>query len=432
MHKAERREILGWAMYDFASQAYTLLIITVIFGDLFTRVIVGDAANDYRLGNLLWSLSLAASYLLVVLTGPLAGAIMDFSAARKRFLFGSYALSVVSTALLYCVAPGWVWLGVVLIIVSNFAFSMGEAFIASFLPDLGPPEALGRISGFGWAMGYLGGLLATAFALAVLGEVSAENFDRVRWVGPFAALFLLLAALPTFLWLRERGRGRRLGHLRAYVIMGRRRVRRTVKALGHRRDLGVLLLSVFFAMAAIYIIIAFTFIYGAQVIRWDESVRVTMFVIVQITAAAGALGFGHLQDRLGARRIYLATLVLWMLAVGLIFLTPWLGHRLGVEGQHVFLVVGALAGACLGATQSAGRTLVGLMAPAGRVAECFGFWGVSAKAAAILGLVAVGVLQALVGLQLSILLCIVLFALAFWVGLALEDPGPERSVADAP
>ncbi|MFP4682089.1 MAG: MFS transporter [Ectothiorhodospira sp.] len=423
MQRASRREILGWAMYDFASQAYTLLIITVIFGDLFTRVIVGDAADDYRLGNLLWSLSLAASYLLVVVIGPLAGAIMDFSAARKRFLFASYALSVVSTALLYCVAPGYVWLGMGLIILSNFAFSMGEAFIASFLPDLGPREALGRISGFGWAMGYVGGLVATAFALMVLGEVSEENFQRVRWVGPFAAAFLLVAALPTFLWVRERGRRRRLRHVRAYLGLGVRRVRGTLADLRRYRELAVLLVSVFFAMAAIYIIIAFTFIYGAQVIGWTEPVRVTMFVIVQVTAAAGALGFGYLQDRLGALRVYRGTLILWMLAVGLIFLTPWLGRAFGVEGQYVFLAVGALAGACLGATQSAGRTLVGLLVPPGRAAEFFGFWGLSSKAAAILGLVGVGLLQALMGLHLSILLCLALFALAWWAGRACHGPG---------
>ena len=103
---APKREIFGWAMFDFANQGYTLLIITVIFGDLFTRVIVGDAP-DYRLGNLLWSLALAASYLLVVVANPLCGAIMDYTASRKRFLFASYLLTVVATALLYLVEPGW-------------------------------------------------------------------------------------------------------------------------------------------------------------------------------------------------------------------------------------------------------------------------------------------------------------------------------------
>ena len=145
---ASKREIFGWAMFDFANQGYTLLIITVIFGDLFTRVIVGDAP-DYRLGNLLWSLALAVSYLMVVVANPLCGAIMDYSRSRKRFLFASYLLTVGATALLYLVEPGWVIPAMILIIISNFAYSIGEGFIASFLPDLGPRQALGWISGLG-------------------------------------------------------------------------------------------------------------------------------------------------------------------------------------------------------------------------------------------------------------------------------------------
>ncbi|MCG5493364.1 MFS transporter [Ectothiorhodospira variabilis] len=427
MKRASFKEIFGWAMFDFANQAYTLLIITVIFGDLFTRVIVGDSETDYRLGNLLWSVALAVSYLMVVLVGPVAGAIMDFSAARKRFLFASYVLTVVTTGLLYFVAPGYIWLGMLLIICSNFAYAIGESFIASFLPELGPREQLGWISGFGWALGYVGGLVATAFALVMLGEVSEENFDRIRWVGPFAAVFFLLAAIPTFLWLRERGRARRLkGGVRSYLGIGFRRVRATIKDLRHYRDLATLLVSIFFAMAGIYIIISFTFIYGAQVIQWDEQVRIWMFVTVQLTAAAGALGFGFLQDRIGARTTYLATLVLWIVAVTLIFSTPWLGRVVPMEAQHVFLIVGSVAGLCLGSTQSAGRALVGVLAPRLRAAEFFGFWGLASKLAAIVGLLGLGLLQVAVGLHASILFCALLFALALVVALGLNEARGRR------
>lgn len=145
---APRREIFGWAMFDFANQAYTLLIITVIFGDLFTRVIVGDAP-DYRLGNLLWSVALAVSYAMVIVAAPFAGAIMDATASRKRFLAASWVLTIITTALLYFVEPGLVFFGMALIIASNFGYAIGESFIASFLPDLGPPEKLGWISGLG-------------------------------------------------------------------------------------------------------------------------------------------------------------------------------------------------------------------------------------------------------------------------------------------
>jgi UMF1 family MFS transporter len=424
--RAPKREIFGWAMFDFANQAYTLLIITVVFGDLFTRVIVGDAP-DYRLGNLLWSLALSSSYLLVVVCSPVAGAIMDFTASKKRFLFASYLLTVVETAALYFVAPGYAMLGVALLIVSNFAYSIGESFIASFLPGLGPPEDLGKISGFGWALGYIGGMASAVFVLLALGEVSAENFERIRWVGPWAAAFFLVAAIPTFVWVRERGHARVLPQGTGYLRLGFSRVRETVRHLRTHRDLAVLFLSVFFSMSGIYIVIAYAFIYGAQVIGWDESVRTLMFVLVQITAALGALGFGFIQDRIGALRTYAITLVMWMLAIALIYLTPLLSvlarDLLGRdwEAQYIFLAVGCVAGLSLGSCQSATRTLVGLFAPLARSAELFGFWGMAMKLAGVFGLLGVGLLQVWVGLQTAILFCAVLFAVALIVALGVDE-----------
>ena len=434
--RAPRSEIFGWAMFDFANQAYTLLIITVVFGDLFTRVIVGNGNDgDYRLGNLLWSLALATSYLLVVVCAPVAGAIMDYTASRKRFLFASYLLTVAATAALYFVAPGYALLGVALLVVSNFGYSIGEAFIASFLPGLGPPEDLGKISGFGWSLGYVGGMASALFVLFVLGETSAENFERIRWVGPWAAGFFLVTALPTFLWLRERGRPRALPAGSGYVRVGVRRVRQTLASLRGQPDLAVLLVSIFFAMSGIYIIIAYAFIYGAQVIGWDERTRTLMFIVVQITAAIGALGFGFIQDLIGASRTYRITLAMWIAAIALIYLTPALTRgwntlwSASLEAQSVFLVVGSVAGLSLGACQSATRTLIGLLSPLARAAELFGFWGLSMKLAGLFGLLSIGLLQTLLGLQQAILLCILLFGAALVISYRFDEARGRRFAA---
>jgi MFS transporter, UMF1 family len=412
---ASRKEIFGWAMFDFANQAYTLLIITVVFGDLFARVIVGDRGDGYAYGNLLWSIALSVSYLLVVASAPVLGAIMDYTAAKKRFLFKSYVVTIIATTLLYLVEPGLAWLGVILIIVSNYAYSVGESFIASFLPDLGPPEKLGWISGYGWALGYVGGLAAAGFTLVFLGEVSAENFERIRWVGPFSAFFFLVAAIPTFLWLKERGRRHELPAGESLVHLGFARLKATWDRLHESRDMATLLASVFFAMAGVYIVIAFAFIYGAQVIGWDPSVRNIMFIVVQVTAAAGALAFGFLQDRIGARTVYIITLLLWIVAIGAIYATPVVtvavNDAFGTEwqAQHVFLAAGLLAGLSLGSSQSAGRALVGVLSPRAKAAEFFGFWGLSSKLAAVFGILGLGVLQTIFGLHRSILFCVALF-----------------------
>ncbi len=205
------------------------------------------------------------------------------------------------------------------------------------------------------------------------------------------------------------------------------RLRATFGQLGHFHDLARLMVSIFFTMAGVYIVVSFAFVYGSQVIGWDESVRVLMFVVVQITAAAGALGFGFLQSRIGARRTYLITLWLWIAAVLAIWQTPaisslareWLG--LNWQAQYVFLFAGILSGLSLGSSQSAGRALVGLLTPNGKSAEFFGFWGAVSKLAAIVGILGLGLLQSLLGLQTAILFCLFLFAMAIVYGLQVHE-----------
>jgi UMF1 family MFS transporter len=402
--QASKKEIFGWAMFDFANQAYTLLIITVIFPVLFTTVIVGDAGDNYRLGNLLWSVALGLSYFMVVLSGPVFGAIMDYSALKKRFLFLSYVLTIVATTLLYFVEPGMIVLGVTMIIISNFAYATGESFIAAFLTSLGPPKDLGKISGFGWALGYVGGLFSAGFVIVYLGDATAENFDRIRWVGPFAAVFFMLAAIPTFLWLKEPGKRRELPKGETFLSMGFIRLGKTVREIRQYWDLAIFLVSVFFAMAGIYIVISFAFIYGDQIVMWDENVRILMFVIVQITAAVGAIVFGYVQDRIGAKLTYNLTLVLWFFAVlgiwGVKDLTVWFNSvfAMDIEAQYMFLYIGVLAGLSLGSSQSASRALVGIFSPEEKSAEFFGFWGLSNKLAGVFGIIGLGLLQAQFGL----------------------------------
>ncbi len=431
--RASKKEIFGWGMFDFANQSYTLLIITVIFPVLFTTVIVGDAENEYRLGNLLWSVALSISYFLVVLSGPVMGAIMDYSAMKKRFLFYSYCLTIVSTALLYFVEPGMVVLGVVLMVISNFAYAIGESFIASFLPSLGPPSDLGKISGFGWALGYVGGLVSAGFVIVYLGDATAENFDRIRWVGPFAALFFMLAAIPTFVWVKEPGKRKVLPKGENFVSMGFTRMGRTINDVKKFWDLAVFLISVFFAMAAIYIVISFAFIYGDQVVRWDEEVRVLMFVIVQVTAAIGAFSFGFIQDKIGAKLTYNITLSLWFLGVLGIWavtdITDWFNMQFGteIEAQYMFLYIGVIAGLSLGSSQSASRALVGLFSPEQKSAEFFGFWGLSNKLAGFFGIIGIGLLQTQFGLQRSVLFCAFLFLIAIIICLFVNERRGENA-----
>jgi UMF1 family MFS transporter len=419
--RAPKKELFGWAMFDFANSSYTTVIITVVYAVMFPEIIVGpDPDGSFGTGNLLWSVTLAISYGLVVLTAPIFGAIIDYTAAKKKFLFFSYLLTVIATAMLYFVKPGNYQLGMILIILSNFGFATGESFVSSFLPELGPPEDLGKISGYAWGLGYFGGLLSTIL-VTMLGPIEVENMSNLQFVGPITALFFLLAAIPTFLWVKERAKPKKLPPGEHPISIGFKRLTQTFRELEDFRELMIFLISLFFAMAGLSIVISFAFIYGNQVIKWDDTSRVMMFVITQFTAAGGAFLFGYLQDIIGAKKTFNITLLLWIIAVILIWatedVTVFLNNLLGIslESQTFFLMVGCLAGMGLGATQSASRAIVGLFSPESKSAEFFGFWGLSGKLAAIVGLFGFGLMQKALGLHNAILLCSIFFLLALLV-----------------
>jgi UMF1 family MFS transporter len=432
--RAPAREIFGWAMFDFANSSYTTVIVTAIFSVIFPRLVVGDGPG-FKQGNLLWGVALSVSYGLVVLTAPVLGAIVDFRAAKKRFLFFSYVLTVVATALLYFVSPGHLLLGMVLVIISNYGFAVGESFTSSFLPDLGPTEELGTISGYAWGLGYVGGIGCTWLVDTVVGPRTIENFDRLRLVGPITAVFFLVAAIPTFMFLRERGTPKVLPPGQTLVGMGVRRLLDTGRALGGFRDLLVFFVAFFFAMAGLSIVIAFAFIYGDQVIHWSPTSLILMLVITNLTATVGAVGFGFLQQRWGNLRTFNLTLGIWVVAIvgiwGTLGITVWVNEALGTawSAEHVFLVMGGLAGLCMGATQSASRTLVAVLSPKSKSAEFFGFWGLFGKLAAIFGLLSVAILQVRLGLQSAILLCSLFFLVALILTLFVREQRGRAAAA---
>ena len=417
--RASKRELFGWAMFDFANSSYTTVIITVVFCIIFPKIIVGDGP-EYRLGNLLWSISLSISYLIVLLSAPLFGAIMDYAGSKKKFLFGSCILTVIASAALYFVGPGDIILGMLFIILSNIGFSYSESFVSSFLPGLGPPEDLGKISGYAWGLGYFGGLISTAIVIFGLnaGVYTIENFSNLRLVGPVTGLFFLIAAIPTFLWVKERNVPRPLPKNESYITIGWKRLKKTFLDIRDYRDLIILLSSFFFAYAGLSIVISFAFIYGDQVVKWSGTTQILMFVITQFTAAGGALLFGILQDKWKAKQTLILTLVIWLVTVSLIYgvteVTAFINSLMGSSWkvEHVFLVIGSIAGLGLGSTQSACRAMVGLFSPDTKAGEFFGLWGFAGRLASIFGLMGLGLLQTLFGLHKSILVCSVFFLIS--------------------
>ncbi|MBU4229816.1 MAG: MFS transporter, partial [Proteobacteria bacterium] len=197
------RELWGWAMYDFANSGYTTVVITAVFNAYFVAVV----ARDTLWATFAWTAALSFSYLLVVLTAPGVGAYADQHGAKKKLLAGSTAGCVLFTALLYFAQPETLWFAIVCLIVSNFFFGTGENLIAAFLPEISKVRAMGRVSGWGWGLGYLGGLVTLGLCLLYVAWAEAQGREAAQFV-PVTMLItagiFALASLPMFLLLRER------------------------------------------------------------------------------------------------------------------------------------------------------------------------------------------------------------------------------------
>ncbi len=366
-----KREVWAWAMYDFANSGYTTVVITAVFSAYFVAAVAGNAPW----ATFAWTLALSVSYGLVMLTAPLVGAWADAHAGKKRLLWLTTLGCVGFTALLYCAGPGALVLATVALVVSNSLFGTGENLIAAFLPELARPRALGRVSGWGWSLGYVGGIVSLGASLAWIGWAQqrgqgADQFVPVSML--ITAALFLVASLPTLLFLRERALPRPQQRARNAWAQ----VRHTLGHLRQLPDLRRFLLCIVLYQAGIQAVIALAAIYASQVFHFDTARTIRLVLVVNVTAALGAFFFGHVQDRIGHVRAIALTLVGW---IGMVLLA-W-----AAPDETMFWIAANLAGLCMGASQSAGRAMVGLLAPPAQQAEFFGLWGLAVKLASILG-----------------------------------------------
>lgn len=375
-----RREVWAWAMYDFANSGYTTVVITAVFNAYFVRVV----AADRPWATFAWTATLAASYALIMLTAPVLGAYADVRAAKKRLLLGTTVGCVVFTASLALASPGALWVAIIFVVLSNFCYGTGENLVAAFLPEIARDDALGRVSGWGWGLGYVGGLVSLGACLAYVSWAQANGQEAAEFVPVTmlitAALFAL-ASIPTFVFLRERARPQPLS---ASANIGRAAFTRLAHTLRHARryrDLMRFLACTVCYQAGIAAVVTLAAIYAEQVMRFATRDTLLLIFVVNITAAIGAVAFGYLQDRIGHVATLALTLAGWIVMVGL----AW-----AAAGPGLFWIAANIAGLCMGASQSAGRAIVGALTPPTRLAEFFGLWGLAVKLSSILGPITYG------------------------------------------
>jgi UMF1 family MFS transporter len=395
------REVWAWAMFDFANSGYTTLVITAIFNAYFVSVVAGNA--DWA--TLAWTSTLSVSYALIVLVGPVLGAYADIHARKKQLLLATTLGCVLFTAGLALAGPGDLWLAVVLVIVSNFFFSAGENLIAAFLPELAKGRALGKVSGWGWGLGYLGGIISLGCSLAYVTWAQGKGQHASQYV-PVTMLItaglFLLASLPTFLLLRERAIP--VANVQVGISQSFQRLKATLAHVRHYNDLSWLFLCITIYQAGVQVVITLAAIYAEQAMGFSTRDTIQLILVVNFTAALGAIAFGHVQDRIGHRRAIAVTLVGWL---GMILLA-WFARD-----RTTFWLAAQLAGLCLGSSQSAGRAMVGYLSPAARRAEFFGLWGVAVKLSSIIGPLSYGLVNWLSGNDQRLAM---LFTSIFFIG----------------
>jgi UMF1 family MFS transporter len=411
--KSSTAGLVSWAFYDWANSAYITVIQTFVFSAYFTRSVAVDANT----GSALWGNAIGMAGLLVAVCGPILGAIADQTGRRKPWIIWFTLLCVICSGLLWFVRPdtAYVWTALLLIGLSTLGFEFASIFYNAMLPDLVPPHRIGRWSGWGWALGYAGGLACLILALLAFvdGENSWFRFNRdnaqhIRATFVLVAGWFLLFSLPLFLITPDKER--RAIPWRKAVSLGMRQLYHSVREIRRYSNIIRFLVARMIFVDGLATLFVFGGIYAATVFEMTERDVLLFGIGLNVTAGVGAALFSFLDDRLGAKTTIIASLV-GLAGSTLLILT--------VTSQIHFWIYSLVLGIFVGPCQASGRSYLARMAPAALRNEMFGLFALSGKATAFFGPLLVGWVTYLSGSQRLGMSTILLF---FVVGFFLMLP----------
>lgn len=404
------REVWSWAAFDFANSGYTTVVLTAVFNAYFVGVICGEASW----ATLLWTSIIAASNILAIVCMPLIGAATDLKANKKFWTVLMSLLCIVGTVGLAFTGSGTVWLAVFMVIISNFAYNIGETLNSAFLPEIADDKSIGKVSGWGWSFGYCGGLLTLGLSLAVVLFMQSKGAgaeDYVPYTMLITALVFLVAALPLALWLKERAQPRTQAAFWTLVKQSQASLIETFKSLPRHKNFAWLVASGLSFQGGIAVVVTLAAVYADQAMGFTPDETILLVLLVNITAAIGAFAFGYVEDRIGHKNALIVTLFIWIAMVGVAYFA---------QTKPIFWIAANLAGIAMGSSQSAGRALVGVLAPPKDRAAFYSFWNMALWVANIIGPMTYGYITWLTDNdQRLALLCTGLF---FVVGLILLLP----------
>jgi len=398
----EKGRVFVWTLFDFANTSFSIIVVTFLYAVYFKKTVAGNEA----IGDLYWSISTSISMIITAFISPLLGAIADYSAGKKRFLLFFTVLCILGTASLYFIGPGQIFWGIFLFVLANVGFEAGLVFYDAFLPEITAPKNYGRVSGYGFGMGYFGSLATLAIVFPFI------EASMIKETFPVAALFFLIFSLPIFFFLKEKRT--KVERTESFATIGFSRVWSTLTHLKHYKNLAIFLVAFFFYIEGVNTVIFFSGNYASTTLGFSEMELLVFFIVVQTTAIAGSVILGIIADKIGQKKTIVISLFMWLITVVLAYF---------VYDKTGFYVVGLIAGAAMGSCQSASRSLMSKLTPPEKKTEFFGFYSFFGKSSAVVGPLVFGLVSFISGDQR---LAIISIAFFFIVGLLIltkvKDP----------
>ncbi len=407
--KEDRKSVFSWCFYDWANTAFSTVIITFIFGVYFARSIVGDETE----GSAQWSFSIAASGIIIAFLGPVLGAVADNSGKRKSWIFWLSMLCIVPCSLLWFATPdsstSHVLMVLTLVALANIGLELSQVFYNVMLPHIAPKHKIGRVSGWAWGLGYLGGLTALAislFGFVGLGDVKpfinlpTENSENIRILGPFIALWFFVFMLPLFLFTKD-VETKALGFWEA-LSKGLSQLAQSAKnARKHGNLLRFLIASAIYRDGLVTLF-AIGGVYAAGQFGMEFTEILIFAIGLNVTAGLGAFGFAFVDDAIGSKRTIIISLV-GLILIGTIILL--------IADKNLFLILSLGLGIFMGPVQAASRTMISKLCPPEMITQSYGLYAFTGKSISFLGPLAFGVMTTLFGTQQAGMASII----GFWV-----------------
>jgi UMF1 family MFS transporter len=396
--KDNKKIIWSWALYDFANSAFTTLVVTFIYGTYFTKSI----APDELTGTNWWSYSISICAVLVAVISPFIGAIADAFAIRKRIMLVSTLVCVLATFLLFFPTSN-MFLAIALFTVANVAFELGTVFCNAYLPEIASPKTIGKVSGFGWGLGYLGGLLALIIALFFLVDVEIPPFgldkvtgEHIRATNILVSLWFLIFSIPFFIHISESESKSKKGSFSEMTKKAYRNLFNTFKEIKKYKKVRNFLIARLVYNDALITIFALGGIYASVTIGFSFEEILFLGIVLNVLAGLGAFLFGLVDDKWTSKRIIKMSIIFLMIACVFGVLAPELpgiselifgGDSIPdwFNSKNIFWFSAVLIGFFAGPNQSSSRALMSKITPDEKKNEFFGFYAFSGKATAFLG-----------------------------------------------